>query len=80
MPVFNNIFNSKINNVTNNGSIIYGNGFNNSHTANTKAVGSNTTLGDFSPANGLTNNNYIDPDISDQGQLANPANGVVPQF
>lgn len=73
MPVINNIFNIKVNNVSSNGSISFGNTLHNSHTSNSKLQGTNSSIGDFSPANSLTKNFTNDNDISDQDQIANPS-------
>ncbi|MCQ6267488.1 spore germination protein [Fictibacillus sp. WQ 8-8] len=79
MPYLFNIFNIKTNGVTMNGNIDIGPTVHNSHTANTKSVGSTISLGDFSPSTGFMVNSNIDPDVSDQGQVANPSAPVTAQ-
>ncbi|MBM7644648.1 hypothetical protein JOD45_000841 [Scopulibacillus daqui] len=73
MPYAINIFNIKTNGVTMNGNIDIGPTVHNSHTANTKSIGANVSLGDFSPSSSFSLNGSYDPDISDQGQVANPS-------
>ncbi|MFL6563243.1 MAG: spore germination protein, partial [Bacillus sp. (in: firmicutes)] len=48
--------------------------------ANSKFVGANFSLGDFSPASSLMNSGNIDPDISDQDQIANPSMPIANQL
>ncbi|HET7658159.1 MAG TPA: spore germination protein [Bacillales bacterium] len=79
MPYFIQFFNMKTNGVTMNGNIDVGPTVQNSHTANTKSIGANFNIGDFTIANSLMCNRGVDPDISDQGQISNPANPVSPQ-
>jgi hypothetical protein len=73
MPFGINIFNMKTNGVNMNGNVDIGPTVHNSHTANTKSVGACFTMGDLSPANSFMLNANNDPDISDQGQIANPS-------
>jgi hypothetical protein len=73
MPHQINIFAIKTNHISKNGNIDFGTIVHNSHTANTKTVGSNFSAGDFSPPASLMVNNYVDPDLSDQDQIANPS-------
>ncbi|KIL73314.1 spore germination protein [Bacillus badius] len=80
MPFVINIFNIKTNGVTQNGNIDVGGVVHNSHTANTKFVGGNISLGDFSPSSSCMGNGMIDGDISDQDQIANPSMPVSNQF
>lgn len=80
MPFQINIFNVKTNGVTQNGSLDIGPAIHNSHTANSKLFGANFSLGDFSPASSLMNTGVLDPDVSDQDQIANPSFPVGNQF
>ncbi|MBM7645080.1 hypothetical protein JOD45_001291 [Scopulibacillus daqui] len=80
MPYGINIFNMKINGVSKNANVDIGPTIQNSHTANSKAVGPCLAFGDFSPANSLSYNNYFDPDVADQGQTANPSAPASGQF
>ena len=80
MPFLINIANMKTNGVTQNGNIDIGATVHNSHTANTKLFGANFALGDFSPPIGTIVTGIIDPDISDQDQIANPSMPVATQF
>lgn len=80
MPFLINIANMKTNGVTNNGNIDIGGTVQNSHTANSKLVGAVFALGDLSPVFGYINSAMIDPDISDQGQIANPSQPAANQF
>jgi hypothetical protein len=73
MPFQINIFAIKTNSISKNGNIDFGTVVQNSHTANTKLVGSNFSVGDFSPPSSLIGNLYNDPDLSDQDQIANPS-------
>jgi hypothetical protein len=69
LPTVINIFNLKINNITNNASVNIGESLHNSHTANTKAQGTNASFGDVSPPRAAMKNIYIDPDMNDQGDI-----------
>lgn len=80
MPFLINIARMKTNGVTQNGNINSGATVHNSHTANTKLVGSNFALGDLSPTFSNMFNVALDPDISDQDQIANPSAPVTNQF
>lgn len=80
MPNQINIFNFKINGATQNGSVDIGPTVHNSHTANSKFVGANFSLGDFSPATALMNSGNIDTDVSDQDQIANPSIPIANQI
>ncbi|MCA1038290.1 spore germination protein [Bacillus infantis] len=80
MPYAINIFNIKTNGVTQNGNLDIGPTVHNSHTANSKMVGVCFTLGDISCANSLGVSNYIDPDVSDQDQIANPSAPISNQL
>ncbi|WP_462410517.1 spore germination protein [Neobacillus sp. Marseille-QA0830] len=79
MPFQINIFNFKINSFNNNSNISLGPSLQNSHTANSKLVGGNFVLGDFSPAKSCSFNKFVDPDISDQGQIENPSSPTSDQ-
>jgi hypothetical protein len=80
MPYFINIFNIKTNGISQNGNFDIGATIHNSHTANTKYIGANISLGDLSPSTSLMGNNSIDPDISDQDQIMNPSLPMSNQF
>ncbi|TBL74610.1 spore germination protein [Paenibacillus thalictri] len=80
MPYIINVFNVKTNGLTRNANIGFGTNIQNSHTANTKFVGGNAAVGDFSPASALMLNGMVDPDISDQGQTANPSAPFINTF
>ncbi|GGE53616.1 hypothetical protein GCM10011391_35610 [Pullulanibacillus camelliae] len=73
MPYAINIFNMKTNSVSTNGNIDIGPTVQNSHTSAIKQVGANLSLGDLSPSNSFHFNSYVDPDLYDQGQVANPS-------
>ncbi|MED4531824.1 spore germination protein [Metabacillus fastidiosus] len=74
MPTNINIYSIKINNISNNGSINIGDALHNAPTANSKAQGVNSSYGDTSQVTSGAENIYIDPDLNDQGDIANPAN------
>lgn len=80
MPFQINIFNIKTNSINNNANISLGPAVHNSHTANSKWVGTNIALGDLSPSNSISVNGVADPDISDQDQIANPSLPITNQF
>jgi hypothetical protein len=73
MPFQINIVAVKTNKIATNGNIDFGSVIHNSHTANTKMIGSNFSAGDFSPPAALMANGYLDPDLNDQNQIANPS-------
>lgn len=73
MPFQINIFNIKTNSIANNANISLGPSVQNSHTANQKWVGTNFALGDISPTSSCSFNVFVDPDLTDQDQIANPA-------
>lgn len=75
-----NIFSLKINSVSNNGSVNIGEALHNSHTANTKSQGQNASFGDFAPSSAAMENVFIDPDVNDMGDIANPANVLSNQM
>jgi hypothetical protein len=80
MPFVINIFNMKTNGVTKNGNIDVGGIVHNSHTANTKNIGTNISLGDFSPTSSWMVSGYFDTDVSDQDQIMNPSLPITNQF
>lgn len=80
MPYIINIFNMKTNSLSNNANIDFGPTNQNSHTANSKWVGANLANGDFSPASAIMLNAQLDPDISDQDQIANPSAPILNQI
>ena len=80
MPYQINIFNIKVNGLNQNGNIDVGPTVHNSHTANSKFIGVNLSLGDISPASAVLNSGNIDPDISDQDQIANPSMPIANQL
>lgn len=61
MPYQINIFNIKVNGITQNGNLDVGPTVHNSHTANSKNFGVNFSLGDFSPSSSLQNTGIFDP-------------------
>lgn len=68
MPHINNIFNIKINNISSNGSVNFGNTIHKGHSANAKSVGGQTVIGDASPSSMIDKNLVSDPDLIDQPQ------------
>ncbi|RJS61961.1 spore germination protein [Bacillus sp. PK3_68] len=80
MPFMVNIFNMKTNRVTSSGNIDVSGIVHNSHTVNTKFVGGNISLGDFSPSSSCMSNGVLDSDLSDQDQIANRSMPVANQF
>lgn len=80
MPYFINILNIKTNGINQNGNMDIGANIQNSHTANSKFIGANLSLGDLSPSTSLMGNSSIDTDISDQDQIANPSLPIANQF
>ncbi|WP_040208619.1 spore germination protein [Neobacillus jeddahensis] len=80
MPFQINVFNIKTNALNNNANIDFGTNVQNSHTANTKWIGTNIAFGDLSPAGSTSVNGFADTDISDQDQIANPAIPISNQF
>lgn len=80
MPFQINIFNIKTNAINNNANISLGPAVHNSHTANSKWVGTNMGFGDLSPNGSVSGNGVVDTDISDQDQIANPSGPVSNQF
>jgi len=66
-----NIFAMKINSISNNGSVNIGDSFHNSHTANSKYTGTNSSYGDQAPPSAQMKNVYIDPDLHDQDAVGN---------
>lgn len=80
MPYFINIFSIKTNGITQNGNMEVGATIHNSHTANSKYIGANFSLGDFSPSSSFMGNCNVDTDVSDQDQIANPSLPISNQF
>nr|WP_155114039.1 spore germination protein [Metabacillus mangrovi] len=66
-----NLFHLKVNSVSYNGSVNIGETIHYSHMANSKSTGMNSSCGDYSPADSLMENIYIDPDQSDQAEVGN---------
>ncbi|EGL82725.1 Spore germination protein gerPA/gerPF [Caldalkalibacillus thermarum TA2.A1] len=66
----NNIFGIRINNVSSNGSVNFGNVIHKGHSANSKSVGGQTVIGDAvnGPATNFDKNLVKDPDLIDQPQ------------
>ncbi|WP_342429361.1 spore germination protein [Neobacillus sp. FSL H8-0543] len=79
MPYQINILSIKVNGANQNGNIDIGPTVHNSHTANSKFVGANISLGDFSPTSAVLTSGSFDPDISDQDQIANPSMPIANQ-
>lgn len=73
MPHQINIFNIKTNSMSNNANIDIGPNIQNSHTSNFKIIGANISFGDVSPSGSCMANGMLDPDFSDQDQIANPS-------
>ncbi|WP_062349947.1 spore germination protein [Bacillus kwashiorkori] len=71
MQITINLYYLKINSVSGNGSVTVGEATHNSHTANSKSQGVNSSFGDLAPAEGMMENIYIDPDVNDQSDLGN---------
>jgi hypothetical protein len=80
MPFFINIVNMKTNDVSQIGSIDIGAVVHNSHTSNRKQMGNNESFGDFSLTTANMITITIDPDIDDQGQIANPSAPITNQI
>lgn len=80
MPFQINVFNIKVNGITQNGNLDVGPTVHNSHTANSKNFGVNFSLGDLSPASSILNTGILDPDVSDQDQIANPSAPIANQI
>lgn len=70
MPHINNIFNFRVNNISSNGSINFGNTIHKGHKADSKSVGGQTVIGDSlnSPSTNIDKNIVSDPDLIDQPQ------------
>ncbi len=68
MTPVNNIFNMKINNISSNGSVNFGNVIHKGHMANSKSVGGQTVIGDsvIRPITYFDKNIVGDPDMVDQ--------------
>lgn len=69
MPTVINLYCMKVNSISGNGSITIGEASHNSHTANNKSQGINSSYGDTSPTESQMENVYIDPDVNDQSSL-----------
>lgn len=80
MPYFFNIINVKANTISSNGNIDIGATVHNSHTANWKNSGVSISVGDFSPNTSWIVDCFIDPDVSDQAQIANPSYPIANQL
>lgn len=80
MPYQINIFSIKVNGANQNGNIDIGPTVHNSHTANSKFIGANFSLGDFSPPSAVLNSGILDSDVSDQDQIANPSMPIANQL
>lgn len=80
MPHQINIFNIKTNAINNNGNIDIGPTIHNSHTSNFKLIGANIAFGDLSPSGSLMANGMLDPDFSDQDQIATPSMPIANQI
>ncbi|PLT34992.1 spore germination protein [Bacillus sp. V5-8f] len=80
MPYQINIFNIKTNVITNNANVDIGPTIHNSHTSNFKQIGSNFAFGDFSLSGSCMANGMLDPDFTDQDQIATPSMPVANQF
>jgi hypothetical protein len=80
MPYQINIFYLKVNGATQNGNVDIGPTVHNSHTANSKFIGANFSLGDFSPSSSLQSSGNLDLDGSDQDQIANPSMPISNQI
>ncbi|MCP8967223.1 spore germination protein [Ectobacillus ponti] len=73
MPSNINIYSIKVNSISNNGSINIGEVFHNAPTANSKTQGLNASYGDLAPTTAGMENVFIDPDVNDQGDIADSA-------
>lgn len=80
MPYQINILSVKVNGANQNGNIDIGPTLQNSHTANSKYIGANFSLGDFSPSSAILGAGNLDSDVSDQGQIANPSMPIANQL
>ena len=70
MAHINNIYALRINNISSNGSVNFGNVIHKGHSANSKSVGGQVVIGDAfnSPANNFEKNLVSDPNVFDQTQ------------
>lgn len=66
MSTINNIFNIKINSVSDAASVNFGNTINIGQEALSKSLGGSTPIGDFARNVDFERNVYIDPDLVDQ--------------
>jgi hypothetical protein len=71
MPTNIHILSMKINSISSNGSVNIGESFHNSHTANSKSTGANSSYGDQTPTTAHMKNVYVDPDFNDQNEVGN---------
>jgi hypothetical protein len=79
MPYQINVLGIKVNGMTHNGNLDIGPTVHNSHTSNMKLFGVNFSMGDLSATGAQLNTSVVDPDISDQDQIANPSLPMVGQ-
>lgn len=78
-----NVYSLKINCISGNGSITIGEALHNSHTANSKVQGVNSSYGDLSPTEANLQNILIDPDVNDMTEIGasdNAITGRIPGF
>ena len=66
-----NLYYIKINSISGNGSVTIGEATHNSHTANHKSQGINSSYGDTAPTEAFMENVFIDPDVNDQTDIGN---------
>ncbi|MCA1012039.1 spore germination protein [Halobacillus halophilus] len=76
MPTSIDIYSIKINSIASNGLFKIGDAFNNSPTANTKSQGQNSSYGDASPNSSGLESVFIEPDLNDMGEVANPTQHI----
>jgi hypothetical protein len=72
-----NLYYLKINSISGNGSITIGEAAHNSHTANNKSQGINSSFGDTSPTESVMENFLNDPDVNDQTSIGSSATSNV---
>jgi hypothetical protein len=63
------ILSIKINSISHNASVNIGESLHNSHSANSKSTGMNSSYGDYTPTSSNMRNIYIDPDVNDQNEV-----------
>lgn len=66
MSHVNNIFNIKVNSISSNGSVNFGNTIHKAHKADSKSVGGQSIIGDATIASSMEKNLVSDPDLIDQ--------------